>query len=365
MKKLITYCLILGGIFAACEDIYTPEIETQKNVIVADARIVVGSIDNYVKIYQSVSFNDDNEDYPGIPDAKVTLLDSDGNRFELQEEETGSFPVDIQFNDKLEYKIKIEYDGDTYESEFESVPKVPAFDTIYGIPGEKVIVPTGSNDVKDFQKKEGIQLYVDMATEKEMPYYRFTERKILQYYFLEEVNYMGEVLQLPVYGWYSYYSKESFNIAAPTEYSSSTEIIKHPVSFLEKEAKISFEYYFDGWILIFYQYGISESVYNYYNDLNSQLDSEGRLFDPLYVQARNNLKCINNSNKLILGNFEISKMKEYRYFVKYVGENKGYIIKPIPYFYDIPFSGKIHGPPPIGADPPDFWEYEKKVYPDE
>jgi hypothetical protein len=89
------------------------------------------------------------------------------------------------------------------------------------------------------------------------------------------------------------------------------------------------------------------------------LGSDGKLFDPIYVQARSNLKCTGDSKQLILGNFEISAYKEHRFFVKYISEKEGYLIKPIPYFYQIPQFGEQL------SNKPDFWEYPNKQYPNE
>jgi hypothetical protein len=255
--------------------------------------------------------------------------------------------------------MQINYKSDVYESTFEPVPKVPELDTLYGVPGKKVIDVAGANSVNDFRESDGIQLYADITHEKDLPYYRFSGRKILQYYYLVDTVWMGSPTKWAVFNWFSFYSQESFNIAAPPDYSTTTDIIKHPIWFLEKSARLTLDQYFAGWILILYQYGLSKSSYNYYHDLNNQLDSEGRLFDPLYVQARSNITCINDKNKLILGNFEISSMKEYRYFVLYMGDITGYLIKPIPYFYDISQFGEqwIYNP--------EWWEYPSKTYPDE
>ncbi len=359
MKKLITYCLFLVAVLTACEDIYIPKIETRENVFVAEASITVGSEDNVVLLYESLSYNNEKNNFSGIPGARITIIDNKGEQFELLEETDGVFPVKLTFDPNKEYKIKIQYQEDIYESSFEPVPKVPYIDSLYGIPGEKVIVPAGSSNSNDFRKSAGVQIYADITHEKELPYYRFSGRKVLQYTYAVEVIIMGEPQQVTVYGWYSFYPLESFNIAAPPDYSNTTDIIKHPIFFLEQKAQISFDRSFAGWILIFYQFGLSKSSHNYYKDLNYQLNSEGRLFDPLYVQARSNIKCTTDKNKIILGNFEISTMKEYRYYVKYNGPNTGYIIKPIPYFYDIPISGEQL------AEQPDFWEYPSKIYPDE
>ena len=118
-----------------------------------------------------------------------------------------------------------------------------------------------------------------------------------------------------------------------------------------------YESFGGGYIFILYQYALSETASRYYNDLNNQLGSEGHIFDPMYVQARNNLECVTTPGKVILGNFEITAMKERRYFVKYLSKDLGFVLKEIPYFYNIPGDGDVRD------YPPDFWESESKTYP--
>lgn len=355
MKRFLTYCLFLMVVFSACEDIYTPEVDTVESALVVEARIVTGNDNNYVKLTETISFNEERFNYPQAGGAKVSIFDDLGNEYVLNETIDGVFPVKFQVkNDRL-YKINISYQGEEYESSFEQVPPVPSLDTVYGYPEEKVIIETGSNNVNDFRKSSGVQLYGDITHEKDLPYYRYTGRKIMQYTYLVPVGEIEEIM----YGWKSYASNDVFNIAAPPQYSASTDILKHHLWFLEEKVALDSGIYFSGWILILYQHGLSETGYNYYKDLNNQLESEGRLFDPLYVQARGNMVCTSNKNKLVLGNFEISTITEHRFFVRYYDPKYGYYIKPIPYFYDIPWSGEQ-----LGVRP-DFWEYENRPYPDE
>lgn len=355
MKRLLTYCVYLMVVFTACEDIYTPEVETVDNALVVDARFVIGEESNYVKLNHSLSFNDEKYDYPEADGANVSVIDDQGNEYVLSEQIGGIYPANFPINPEREYKLKIQYRGDEYESSFEPVPPIPDLDTVYGFPEEKVIIETGSNNVNDFRKSAGVQLYGDITHEKKLPYYRFSGRKIMQYNYNVPVGEIEEVM----YGWKSYPWQGVFNIAAPPDYSGATDIIKHPLWFLEERVLLDSGLTFAGWILILYQHGLSETSYNYYKDLNNQLESEGRLFDPLYVQARSNMVCTSDKNKLVLGNFEISTLTEHRYFVRYYGPKYGYYIKTIPYFYDIPWAGEQL------AIRPDFWEYENRPYPDE
>jgi hypothetical protein len=360
MNRFIKYCFLLIFALAACEEIYTPDIEAIESVMVADARIVAGNTDNVVRLYESRGFNDESYNYPNISGATVYILDNHENRVELSESSPGVFPVNLTFNPNNQYKMIIVHNGHIFESSFEPVPKIPDLDTVYGVPETKLVIASGNNDADDIREIEGLQLYTDILNEKESPYYRFTARKIIQFTYPVEVPVMGgEVLIETMFAWDSFYPRYLFNIAAPPEFSSTTNIIKHPLYFMEKSVSMGNDRSFAGWILILYQYGISKSGYNYYNDLNKQLGSDGKLFDPMYVQARSNLKCTSDSKRLILGNFEISVYKEHRFFVKFISEKDGYLIKPIPYFYQIPQFGEQL------IIPPDFWEHPYKTYPNE
>lgn len=350
MHKLIIYSFLLTALIVGCEDIYTPDIDEVDNVIVADARIVNGWTYNYIRLYESLGFNEKGSGYPGITGATIIIVDDEGGEYPVPEIGEGISGVDIDLKPDLNYKLKIEYKGDTFESTFEPVPKVPDLDTVYGFPETIVIQEGGENDVTNFRERDGFQLYTDITTETDMPYYRFTARKVLQYVYIENLGSDTEV-EIYHYKWKSYFPQGTFNIAAPPEYSGSNNIIKHPLFFIEESVYMEEDNFFAGWILILYQYGLSKSAFNYYDDLNKQLESEGRIFDPLYVQARNNLKCSNRPEELILGNFEISSVKEHRYFIKFISDKYGYKLEPTSSRIDIPLSGETID------ELPEFWEH--------
>ena len=173
---------------------------------------------------------------------------------------------------------------------------------------------------------------------------------------------LPEPTRMPIYSWHSYYPTGVFNIAGPPEFSTSNTISKHELEFFEKDYNkyIADTMSFAGWIYYIYQYGINEDTYNYYSDLNSQLDTDGKIFDPVYVQAEGNISCTSNPDIVVLGNFEISSFSEKRYFLNYAKVLDTITsLKNIPYFYDIPEMGHIKD------DMPDFWETSNRKYPDE
>jgi len=360
MNRWITYFLLLLGILAGCEQIYTPEIDNVENVIVVDARLVADSPANFVKIYKSAGYNEKSNNFQEASGAQVLIESSDGNEYVLNESGAGIYPVKISLDRQFQYKLKISYEGNSYESSFEVVPPMPDLDTVFGVAETKIIAAEGVNNVNDFLDVEGVQLYTNILNPNQLPYYRFTARKVMQYtYLIDVVMGGGAIMQKVMYGWSSSYPAESFNIASTPEFSSTKGIVKQPLYFMSRKPAFTEGQSFSGWILILYQYGITQSAYDYYNDLNKQLEANGKIFDPMYIQARNNLKCTSTPKKVILGNFEIASVREHRYFVIYRSAKDGYLVKKIPYFYTIPGSGEQID------SPPDFWEYGSKRYPEQ
>lgn len=345
MKRFIVYSLLISLLLSACEEVYFPNIDEVESVIVAEARIEMGSNDNRIVLTQTQGFNDDSNQYAQVNGGKVTLIDDTGSEFKLPEIESGEFLVNVNIQKERQYQVRIEYDGNIFESEFEKVPGVPELDTVYGIPTTKILSEGGLSSSDDFREVEGVQLYADMKSTDTTSNYRFTGERVLETYWPEESLFAPK----DHFYWKKTVVADNFNIAAPPEYSNTKNIIKHPLYFVNKGTYLEEDHLLVGWILVVYQHSISESAYNYYNDLNAQLHADGRIFDPIYVQARNNFTCVNNKDELILGNFEISQKSETRYFVRYISDEAGYKIRELSDRSPIPWSGET-----LNITPP-FW----------
>lgn len=365
MNRQLKYCILLFAILQSCEQIYTPDIDETGGAIVVDARIVSGSTGNYVILYKSIGYNDESRIYPPVTGASVSIISDTGEEQKLTEYTPGRFPADVRLNSENQYKLKILYEGKVYESSYEPVPTIPSIDTVYGEGGTKLIAPEGSNNVDDFLETVGVQLYSDIIDQDDLPYFRFTARLVMQYTYTVLIPSPSGAMELTTYAWNSFTPGDTYNIASPDRFTSNNSILRHPLYFLVKrpyiEKKTFMENgpYFDGWILIINQHRLSKPAFDFYDDLNKQLEANGKMFDPMYVQARNNLKCTSNSNEVILGNFEISTVSEARYFVIFLSEKEGYLVRRIPYFYEISQSGESL------YYQPEFWETPRREYPEE
>ena len=351
MQKLITFFIVLAALFSACESVYVPDLEEVEKVLVVDARLFTGHPVNEIILQKSQGFNED-EPFEPFPDVLVELIDNRGETYSSSQVEPGVYRLNNMLDSGLLYKLHIVAEGETFESGFEEVQSIPDIGFIYSEHGENWVQAGGEKDAASFIKTTGQQLFVDIDTDNMPQYYRFFSRKILQFFFPFDTVMYGSTTTQYKYGWKSYYPTEGFNLAAPPEYSTQKDIVKHPVDFFryDADALLDSTQRNWGWIYIMYQYGISEAAYNYYNDLNSQLNASGKIFDPMYVQARSNLKCTSDSKKIVLGNFEITSLREHRYFVRPDIFTGNHVIRKLDIYHEIPESGIV----PIFR--PWFWE---------
>lgn len=341
MLKTIKYLFFLATVLAACETVYVPDLEETEDVLTVDARFVQGQPPHVVTLRKSMGFNETGN-FETYSDATVSVVDNQGNEYDAVAMGRGEYLFNFSLDASVQYKLNISAEGDVYSSAFESVPPPPDIDTFYTEQTDVVIQPGGETNVDEFVRSQGHQFYVNIDNGANSKYYRFDARKILQYYFPFDTVIYGLAETVTKYAWKSIYPTGKFGIAAPEEYSSSTDIFKHPTEFFNYRDRMFLrrEENSNGWIYIMHQYGISESAFSFYKDLNNQLDADGKIFDPMYVQARNNLKCESDPDKIILGNFEIASYREHRFYI-HLDPYKGYHeIRRIETFHDIPSSGE-------------------------
>ncbi|HKI89276.1 MAG TPA: DUF4249 domain-containing protein [Draconibacterium sp.] len=350
MLKQFIYIVFFLLAVSACETVYEGNIDLVSNAIVVETHITGDETNHEIKLNWSRDFY--SEDYiEPVSGASVTVVDNHDNAYECREIPYGIYDVSFKVIPTRKYKLLISYGGELYESEYETVPEPPAIDTLYGEEYLKVIQQGGETSVDNFREILGQQFYVDIINNDSAKYYRFYARKILQYYFIKDTFIFAPV-QIQKYCWKSFYPNGTFNIAGPNDYSGSKNIYKHPVEFFRytEEALLDSGQVGLGWIYIIHEYGITKSTFQFYTDLNSQLEANGKIFDPLFTQARGNMRCTSDKNKTILGNFEVASYRQYRYYLRIESNVEKQYVRKLDTFYNIPEKGIKTSPPP------DFWE---------
>ncbi len=351
MNKKYVYILLLFLSFISCEEIYNPHLKVVNNYLAIEAKLYSDNTHNIVRLYKSKNVGA-RSDYEKVSNASVSLINNWGEIIHAQETSTaGTYSFDYLVDKNLSYYLKVETGGEEYISDYQSVPDEPSIDTLYSDLENYIYTMGTSNSTENITSLFGIRLFTDITNNGTLSHYRFAGRKIYQYIYTNASS------GITYYAWTSFYPTGIFNLAEPPEFSAKNVITKHPLEFFVADYQnyIQLEN-FAGWIYIIDEYGLNENTYNYYSDLNSQLNADGKIFDQIYTQAGGNISCTTNPDNVVLGNFEISSHKEYRYFLSYHRDGSSVSLKRIPYFYDISWEGAN---PDI---PPDFWETIDKTY---
>jgi hypothetical protein len=352
-KKRTVSGFILLAILTGCEDVYVADLDVKNHYPVVEARINASSANHSIHIYRTVGFYDA-EIYPPVLFASVCLIDDQNEKLPFTHSENGKYDLNQPIHSGRSYKLQIVYDGETYESPYVDVPEIPYIDTVYAEAMSKNRINYDKNGIKTIESQDGIQFYADITSPTTPSYYRFYGRKIRMSTFPFDTV-MGTSVTVSKYVWKSFYPDGGFNVAGPAKYAAETTIHKHPLEFITAEFSRLLNWATNererGWIYIIHQYSIPVSAYQFYTELNKQLESEGKMFAPMYSQAFGNIKCRTNNRKVILGNFEIQNYREHRYFLKLLDKENHFRLEKMDTFYPIPTSGIQ------SVYPPDFWRY--------
>jgi ribosomal protein L20A (L18A) len=169
------------------------------------------------------------------------------------------------------------------------------------------------------------------------------------------------------YGWKKYYPNEILNLNDSK--LNNIEENKHSLAFCPIDTnyfsiineelvfnkrllwfKVNSLYYF---AITVKKYQINSDVYQYYKDLNVQLEAKNRIFDPISFQVRGNIFCVSDAEEPVLGVFEVSSVMARTYSFSDFQADKSVKFKQIEILdiESIPLNGILYN------QYPPFWVY--------
>ena len=382
MRIVILIFITIIGLVTSCYKVYDPHIDTTGKVLVVN-----GLITNQTDVYHVVltyarPFNSSKKS-TSVSAANVYVTDDLGNSYKFNESDKGDY-----ISDSLQFKG---HPGNTYRlhivtpdsAEYESDPQrlFPEVypDTVYAEFDNKEILERASGLKVN---THGANVLADIRNESDsLPRYRLTSNLVMQYYYIVyyQLNWYT-VLHFDFYCWQTVNARPDINLTG-WEYSlNSASVRKHPVCFLDDNfnvyalrygLKINMEdttgskietshyqfYMIHHRILYLNQYTLNNEAYLYYKNLDEQMQSEGKLFDPIATQLNGNIKCISDPEIRAIGFFEASSVSNSAYIVDFRNlENSQptllktpYILPPEPVGCRINRLGSIH------KNIPSFW----------
>ncbi len=314
IHTLFAMLLLLTG----CEEYYRADLDKMDNLMVVESRISPYAKERYIKLSQTSNFNDNMSASP-IKEAQCSIVESNGTAYPGTETSEGyyTFRTFVPESGKS-YKLQIKHGGDTYESDFETMPPAARIDSIYAVLAEKTIYFTDAYGKPSSSTDKGFELKIDAPLTDKERFYKFNHESVIQWTY-QPPSTIGPPPP-PWYGWKVFSDTgDNFNLAAKKQFSGAEKVENHTIvyrslnnlNYLDSLAQTN-----QGWIITVEQYGITESSYNFYNNINKQLSASGQLFDPVYAQVTGNIHCVTQPDKVVLGQFDLCSFNRYRYFAK-------------------------------------------------
>ena len=277
----------------------------------------------------------------GIPvyNALVYVTDNLGNNYSFSSAGSGLYMSDpSQFTGQPGniYKLHIKTsDGYEYESDSQKLfPEAYPVKTYSEFDNKEVLNKLNGSYVLS----HGGDILVDIVNHSDtLPRFRFISNLVTQYFYEESQPYQKPIYY---YCWQTDNANSDINLTGGKYSISSASINKHNVCFVDDNFLYYGLTYYPGYqgeglpyiaiptweykscvvtkrILCLQQYTLNKETYEYYKKMSLQLQSEGKLFDPIAAQLSGNIKCVTDPNIKVFGFFEASSVSRSAYKIDF------------------------------------------------
>jgi len=350
--KIPGILLVVIIIFTSCREVYFPDdIISLEQVPVIQGMICEGS-SPAVSISYGMGYYE-NAEIP-VSDATVVITDNFGNQVELPEESAGSYrPVSDEFKGVTGrvYTLHVNTpDGNEFESDPVKINEKPVIDSIYARLGELDVFsynPDGEPVTKT-NIQNGFYLFTDLSSEADSIVFCRFNTSVIKLFSNMNLN---AITPTYLYKWEAPVAIDDFFSVDFTTSNDGRQIIpEHKIGYLQwiDDHPPNYSDSATPWVVILKAYAITAGVYNYYNTINQQLNSDNQMFAPVPSRIITNIHCVNDPAKTVSGVFEASSMAvSYKAFL-FIDKNmlRSKILTSFP---DTLESGSQW------IDPPDFW----------
>ncbi|WP_303140397.1 DUF4249 domain-containing protein [uncultured Parabacteroides sp.] len=312
MKKLsiklyiVFYCTMIG-LATGCITPYEPDVEWINDLLVVEGTIIApyGTTIHINRTNEgSSSFYD-----PSLTGKKaiVTLISDKGTTIATAKNTTGgtyTLTDSISFKPGEKYAIHFLLDGKEYQSDFVEPQITPEIDEV------------------NFQYKEQEEVNIRVSTHNDdpngSPYYRWTYKEdweIRSEYFASYV-WDGEIVERishdsPKNTFYCWKNNSSINfLLGKTEQMKINKIKDHTLINIPRyDDRLSYLY-----SVLVRQYSLDKEAFEYFRNLQKNIDEAGGLFAPQPTEIKGNITCLTNPKETVIGYINASTETTYRLF---------------------------------------------------
>jgi hypothetical protein len=340
--KKICFVVLLIITLIGCTEVYIPEVNSSTQALIVEGLVTDGAGPFTIKLSKAkpLSFDSVGVATP-VLDAKLMIMDNENHVYTLDEGGSGNYITPTNFKPQIgnSYKLNIETkDGSIYESKLEKLLQPQTYDSIRGFNTTNSYL----NSNHELQNATGADICVDLfkylSKSESVPSCRFVSNVTVQYQYTETGT---DALGNPTndwfwffFGWNTFNLNETENITDEKVVSPNPIVHNHSIGFMPfTAANYGFIIPYEASIVYYLrvnQYTMNSDSYRFYKDANTQLSASGKIFDPITSQLYGNMKCVNNSSKIVLGLFEVSSVKQDAFIVRGSSYNQTVSISKVP-----------------------------------
>ncbi len=301
--------LIISIVLVNCVDPYSDSklLTTNKKLIV-NATISNQSEPFRVRLTRTIAFLE-KDATPPVIGAKVYVLDNLNNRYDLADVGKGDYQTAT--NQKAvvgrSYQLFIQTGGRNYESTPETLRPVPEIDKL----SSQLIEQRSESGVK----KNTFEVTLETKDNKTTgDYYRWTATNYRYLYSCSDRVCRPEVCPGPIVYRNECCSpcweinKEYGQILLASDNLINGNTLKQKVTTVPYNSRRP--YYLE-----IAQYSLTKGAYNYWTNINTQINNTGSIFDAPPANIRGNIVCKEDPTEQVLGYFETTSVSYKRIFI--------------------------------------------------
>ncbi len=324
MRNISIKHIIYGGFLSflclsGCITEYTPDnIEEIDNLIIVDGTITDGvstfQLGYSVGIIQKLTGDET------IDNAAIYIETEDGTQMNGDFIGKGLYTVNTgNLNPDSKYRLRISINGNEYQSSFLSPLITPEIDSIFPMkkgPGEPVFMCIDTKDTKNQSR-----------------YYRWSYKEnwevMAELYANAGVDDFGNLVYYDLISSNNTYycwgrdSSKTLILASSEKLSSNIISQKRLVEIPCDNDKLSVLYH-----ISVEQMLIRKEAYDYFQNLQKNVEQTGSIFSPVPSEMKGNIECITNPDLPVIGYIEVSTKTTKELFIP---ENRGLYESPSKY----------------------------------
>jgi hypothetical protein len=298
----------------SCIEPFAPGLQGEAD----DVYVISGEVTDrpgYQQVTVSRAAVIDAPEYMPAEGCSLTIEDSEGNTFPMEEYEAGEYRAWMDqpyLQSGRSYRLRlITPTGDEIRSAYDEMPSGAELDSAYYVREEITDETTGETSL-------GIQFYVDFSgSETDSRNYRWTAEETWEYHSPYVIEYYYNGVRNTVFPpdsslrvcWETKMVPEIFCLSTAKLTSNAVEGLR--LHFVDNTTTKLYE----GYSVLIRQHALSEDARLYWEQMRINSETGGGLYEKQPLPVKGNLQHISSRQKKVLGYFGASSVSQKRLFI--------------------------------------------------